>query len=330
MEEKYSNYTVRDLNEPVSPLEKFAKKVFNKLIEEGIPPIPSNYALYFFNMLEDEPKEFKDQVYEILSIEEANDIEKDLELEKKLKISFKYSKEILQRTALLYKLTKQLRELLNDTLKHLSHLASPKIAEKYLTNIETKISKISATMNKELKEIKETYSKNVEIIKEIESNSMFDMVYGVYNTKYFRKMLENEIKLIKKFNHKSSLVTLKINENILKNLKREKSLVILNRSIAKILLKTSRRSDIVAHLGGGVFAMLLKHTNMFGAEKTVERLSDIIANSAVFIEGEEIEIKIVASICEIEGEKTADEIIEKSIELLNKAQKENKLYIEGD
>jgi len=330
MEEKYSNYTVKDLNEPMSPIEKFAKKVFNKLIEEGVPPIPSNYTLYFFNMLEDEPKEFKDQVYEILSIEEANDIEKDLELEKKLKISFKYSKEILQRTALLYKLTKQLRELLNDTLKQLAHLASPKIAEKYLKNIENKISKISSTMNKELKEIKETYSKNVEIIKEIESNSMFDMVYGVYNAKYFKKMVENEIKLIKKFNHKSSLVALKINENILKNLKREKSLVILNRSIAKILLKTSRRSDIVAHLGDGVFAMLLKHTDTFGAKKTVERLSDIIANSAVFIEGEEIEIKIVASICEIEGEKTADEIIEKCIELLKKAQKENKLYVEGD
>jgi len=328
--QKYSNYTVKDLNEPMSPLEKFAKKVFNKLIEEGIPPIPSNYTLYFFNMLEDEPKEFKDQVYEILSIEEANDIEKDLELEKKLKISFKYSKEILQRTALLYKLTKQLRELLNDTLKQLANLASPKIAEKYLKNIENKIAKISSTMNKELKEIKETYSKNVEIIKEIESNSMFDMVYGIYNAKYFKKMVENEIKLIKKFNHKSSLVALKINENILKNLKREKSLIILNRSIAKILLRTSRRSDIVAHLKNGIFGMLLKHTDRIGAEKTVERLSDIITTSAIFIEGEEIEIKIVASICEIEGEKTADEIIEKCIELLKKAQKENKLYVEGD
>ena len=64
MEEKYSNYTVKDLTEPSSPLEKFAKKVLDKLIEEGIPPIPSNYALYFFNLLEEEPLEFKKQVYE--------------------------------------------------------------------------------------------------------------------------------------------------------------------------------------------------------------------------------------------------------------------------
>jgi len=330
MEEKYSNYTVKDLNEPTSPLEKFAKKVFDKLIEEVVPPIPSNYTLYFFNMLEEEPKTFKNQVLEILSIEDTQDLEKDLELEKKLKLSFKYSKEILQRTALLYKLTKQLRELLNDTINQFAHLASPKVAEKYLQKIENKIGKISSTMNKGLKEIKETYSKNVEIIKDIESNSMFDMGYGVYNAQYFKKMVENEIKLIKKFKHISTLITIKINENILKNLKMQKSAIVLNRSIAKILLKTSRRSDIVAHLGNGIFAMLLKHTDRIGAEKTIQRLSDIIANSSVFIEGEEVEIKIVSAICEIKAEHTTKELTDKCMKLLDTAQKENKLFVEGE
>ena len=330
MEEKYSNYTVKDLTEPMSPLEKFAKKVFDKLIEEGIPPIPSNYTLYFFNLLENEPKEFKEQVSEILSIEDTSDIEKDLELEKKLKLSFKYSKEILQKTALLYKLNKQLKEAINEVKKEIAHVASPKIVEKYLNSFTLKLDKTMSLMNKELQEIKDTYSKNVEIIKEIESNSIFDMLYGVYNINYFQKILKNEIKLIKKFNHKSSLVFLKIKDSILKNLKMKKSVVILNRSIAKILLKTSRRSDIVAHMGNGIFAMLLKHTDRIGAEKTVERLSDIIATSAIFIEGEEIEIKIVASICEINGEKNEKEYINNCLELLKQAEKEDKLYIEGE
>jgi len=330
MIDKYSNYTVKDLNEPTSPIEKFAKKVFDKLIEDGVPPIPSNYDLYFFNLLEDEEKNFKNQVCEILEIEDSRDIEKDLELEKKLKISFKYSKEILQRTALLYKLTKQLRGLLNDVSKQLIHIASPKVAEKYLQKLENNIEKISITMDKELKEIKENYSKNVEIIKDIESNSMFDMVYGVYNTKFFKRMLNNEIKIIKKFSHISSLITLKINENILNSLKNKKSPIILNRSVAKILLKTSRRSDIVAHMGNGVFSMLLKHTDRIGAEKTVERLADIISTSAVFIEGEEIEIKIVSSICEIKADSDSEELINKCLTLLETAQKEDKLYIEGE
>ncbi len=331
MEEKYSNYTVKDLNEPISPLEKFAKKVLDKLIEEGIPPIPSNYSLYFFNLLEDEKPEFKKQVYELISLEESDDLDKNLELEKKLKLSFKYSKEILQKTALMYKLTSQLKKILQDSLAQMAHIASPKTVEKYLKNIDGKITKISATMDNELKEIKELYSKNVEIIKEIESNSVFDMLYGVYNANYFKKLLENEIKLIKKFSHKSSLITIKVSDKVLKHFKLKKSLTIVNRSVAKILLKTSRRTDIIAHLGEGVFAMLLKHTDIIGAEKTVERISDIISNSAVFIEGNEIEIKIVGAICNLKPGIKADDYFQKCKEALIKAEKEDKLYItEGE
>ena len=327
MGEKYSNYTVKDLNEPISPLEKFAKKVLDKLIEEGIPPIPSNYSLYFFNMLEDEKPEFKKQVYELISLEESDDMDKNLELEKKLKLSFKYSKEILQKTALMYKLTAQLKKILEDSIAQMAHIASPKTVEKYLKSIDSKISKISSNMDKELKEIKEIYSKNVEIIKEIESNSVFDMLYGVYNAKYFKKLLENEIKLIKKFSHKSSLITIKVSDKVLKHFKLRKSLTIVNRTLAKILLKTSRRTDVIAHLGDGVFAMFLKHTDFIGAEKTVERISDMISNSAVFIEGNEVEIKIVGAICNLKPGIKADDYFKKCKEALKKAESENKLYV---
>ncbi len=331
MEEKYSNYTVKDLNEPISPIEKFAKTVLDKLMEEGIPPIPSNYTLYFFNMLEDEPAEFKKQVYELISLEDSDDLDKNLELEKKLKLSFKYSKEILQKTALMYKLSSTLKKLLQDSISQMAHLASPKTVEKYLKNIDAKITKISSNMDKELKEIKELYSKNVELMKDIESNTTFDMIYGVYNVKYFKKLLENEVKLIKKFSHKSSLITIKVSDKILKEFKLKKSVTVVNRSIAKILLKTSRRTDVIAHLGEGIFAMLLKHTDIIGAEKTIERISDMISNSSVFIEGNEIEIKIVGTICDLKPELLAEEYFEKCKNALKKAEKENKLYIvEGE
>ena len=331
MAKKYSSYVVKDLTDANSPLEIFAKKVLDKLIEEGIPPIPSNYTLYFFNMLEDEDKEFKKQVYELISLEESDDILKDLELEKKLKLSFKYSKEILQKTALIYKLSSQLKKLLQDSIEQIAHIASPKSVEKYLKNIDSKISKIASNMEGELKEIKELYSKNVEIIKEIESNSVFDMVYGVYNAKYFKKMLEKEIKLISKFSHKSSLIVIKVNDDILKEFKLKKSATIVNRSIAKILLKTSRRTDVIAHLGEGIFAMLLKHTDITGAKRTIERVADIISNSAIFIEGNEVETKIVGAICELKPEIKVDEYFIKCKNALQKAQKENQLYVvEGD
>ena len=325
--EKYSNYTVKDLNEPISPLEKFAKKVLDKLIEEGIPPIPSNYALYFFNLLEEESNEFKKQIYEFISLEESDDLEKNLEIEKKLKISFKYLKEILQKTALMYKLSTQFKKVIQDSIDQMSHIASPKMVEKYLKNIELKINKISKNMNKELNEIKSLYAKNVEVIKELESNTVFDMTYGVYNIKYFKKLLENELKLISKFSHKSSLIAIKVSDETISKFKLKKSITIVNRSLAKILLKTSRRTDVIAHIEEGIFAMLLKHTDIIGAEKTIERISDIISNSSVFIEGNEIEVKIVGAICDLKSDISPDVYFKDCKEILKKAEKENKLYI---
>ena len=330
MDEKYSSYTVKDLNEASSPLEKFAKKVLDKLIEEGIPPIPSNYALYFFNLLEDESPEFKKQVYELISLEDSDDLDKNLEVEKKLKLSFKYSKEILQKTALMYKVSAQLRKVLKESLAQLAHVTSPKVIEKHLKNIDAKIDKLSSIMDKELKEIKELYARNVEIIKDMESSTIFDMTYQVYNANYFKKILEKEIKLIEKFSHKSSLIAVKVREETLKQFKLQKSVTIVNRSLAKILLKTSRRTDVIAHLGDGIFAMLLKHTDIIGAQKTIERISDIITNSAVFIEGNEVEVKIVGAICDLKPEMKVDEYFSKCKEVLKKAEEEGKLFeVEG-
>jgi len=323
------DYIVNDLNEASSPLEKFAKRVFDKLISEGIPPLPSNYALYFFNMLENESPEFKKQVYEILSLEETRDIENDLEVEKKLKNSFKTTKELLQHTALMYKLSNQLKKLLSDVNAQLTHSASPKTIEKLLKLFEAKLKKVTEKMDEELKIIKEGYAKNIQLIKDIESNSVFDMVYGVYNHKYFLKTLEKEIKLMQKFKHISSVIFLKVDDSIIKSLSSQKSILMVNRSIAKILLKTSRRTDVIAHIKEGIFAMLLKHTDKIGAQKTIERLSDIISNSAIFIEGNETELKIVSAICEITGDTKLEDLLKKCEEVLEKAQKENKLYLEG-
>ena len=92
--ENFETVQTNSLSEPTTPLEEFAKKVFDKLIAENIPPIPYNYKVTFFNMLDNEDETFRKQVYELISLEETNELEKDIEFEKRLKASFKFSKEI--------------------------------------------------------------------------------------------------------------------------------------------------------------------------------------------------------------------------------------------
>ena len=90
-----------ELHEASTEIEKFAQKVLDKLIEEDVYPIPYYYSIYFFNMLEDEPKEFKKSVMELIELEGTNELEEDLKFEQKLKQSFKFSKEIVQHSALI-------------------------------------------------------------------------------------------------------------------------------------------------------------------------------------------------------------------------------------
>jgi diguanylate cyclase (GGDEF)-like protein len=323
--DKLSSFTPHDLAEATSPLERFAKKVFDKLIQEGVPPLPYYYQIYFFNMLDDEDESFRKNIYEMISIEESNDNEKDFELERKLKLSFKYSKELLQRTALIYKNAINIKEILSKYKDEINYIASKNALEKILKQIYSKIETIDRKLDLELIEVKKIYTKNIEILKEIESNSMFDQRYGVYNKNYFLKIVEKEIKLIDKFFHVSSLVAIKIKDDILKQLS-EKDKILANRSVAKIILKTSRRTDTIAHLGDGIFAMLLKNTDRIGASRTVERLADMISNATVFFEGEEVDLNIVGGIVEIKEKKDHIKYVENAITAMKQAEHDGMLY----
>ncbi len=309
-----------------SPLEEFAKKIFNKMLSENVPPIPYYYNIYFLNELDNESEEFKKHVYEMMSIEESSEVEKEIEIEKKLKYSFKYSKELLQKIAILYKNIQTLKSLLQKYIKENSHITNSKMFERILLSLEDNLQKVSSKFDRELSEIKELYSKNIEILKEIETSSVYDARYGVYNKNYFLKELKKEIMLSKKFKHPSSVITIKIKDKILKSLKSEKSKIMLSRSLAKIMLKTSRRTDIVAHIENGIFAMLLKSTDRVGAYKTVERLGDVVSLSTIFLEGEEISTEIVAGICEFNENYTEEVCLSNAFKAMEVAQKEDMLY----
>ena len=315
-----------DLNEASTEIEVFAKKVFDKLIEENVYPIPYYYSIYFFNMLEEESEEFKKSVIELIELEGGNELEEDLKFEQKLKKSFKYSKELVQNSAVVYKLSNILKEKNKNYLAEIDNVSTPQAFKNILLNSKKNVEVINKKLDISLQTIKELYAKNVTTLKEIEKESIFDSLYGLYNKNYFLREVKREISQINKFKHTSSLIILRVSSDILDKLKSEKSKVVVNRFIAKILLKTSRRTDIISHLGDGVFGMLLKHTDRIGAMKTSERLSDMISNSAMFIEGDELEVKIVIGISEIFSEKNEEEIVNCAYKKVDEAEKESQLY----
>jgi diguanylate cyclase (GGDEF)-like protein len=316
-----------ELSEATTELELFAKKLLDKMIEENIYPIPYYYSIYFFNMLEDEDAEFKKSVMEIIELESSNGLEEDLKFEQQLKKSFSYSKRIIKDTALLYKLFSLLKEKNNYFLKEAESAATPQVLKTIILNTKNQIEVINKKIEQALKDIKEVYAQNLSTLKEIEKESIFDSLYGIYNKQYFLNELEKEIKQIKSLKHISSFIILKAKDDILNKLKNNKSKILVNKMISKILLKTSRRTDIVAHLGDNKFGMLLKHTDRIGAIRTSERLADMISNSAMFIEGEELEVQIAIGISELTIEsENIEKVINCVYDKLEEAQKENALY----
>jgi len=315
-----------ELNEASTEIEKFAKKVFDKLIEENVYPIPYYYGIYFFNMLDEEDEDFKKSVMDLIELEGSNDFEEDLKFEQHLKKSFTYSKEIIKNSAFVYKLTNSLKEKNRLYLKEVENISTPQAFKNILLDSKKHTEIVTKKLSLSLQTMKELYAKNVSTLKEIEKDSIFDSVYNLYNKNYFLKETKKEIAQVNKFKHTSSLIVLKANDEIFETLKSEKSKIMINRFIAKIFLKTSRRTDIIAHLGDGIFGMLLKHTDRIGAMKTSERLSDIIGNSTMFIEGDEFEVAISIGISEILSDKNETQIVECAYKKLQEAEKENQLY----
>ena len=99
------------------------------------------------------------------------------------------------------------------------------------------------------------------------------------------------------------------------------------RTIARLLMKTSRRSDLVAHYGNGVFAMILKHTDLKSAQKASERLCELVSSSNFFLAEREINLKISIGIKAIIGDQGVEEQMIHALDAMAAADKVPEGYI---
>jgi len=314
--------TVLNMDEPSSDLEIYSKEVLNVLISDNLPPTPNNFSLYFDRLLEDKSESLRKQILSILELEESNDEENTIALEKNLKQGFSSVKNILGLTANLYKNINLMTKILD---KRKNELDSEKIDKETIISItgalEGDISKLNNILKKQNSQMKTLYEETAGIVKNVENETIFDNKFGVYNKRYLMNKIEQEMELIKEFNHKSSLIMIELSKELIQTIDNEKAVTLMTRTIARLLLKTSRRSDVVSHYGNGKFAMLLKHTDIESAKKASERLCDLVANSNFFLADREIHLKISIGITEINALYSVEETIVSAMDGIEKAYK---------
>jgi len=302
-----------------SDIEIYAKEVLDTLIADNLPPTPNNFSLYFDRLLEEKSSALRKQIYDMLELEDTNDTDTTIELEKSLKQGFSSIKGILDTTANLYKNMSLMTKILDKRKDELAK--DPAISETMgIVNIlESDVSKLNSILKTQSLQMKHSYDETAKIVKNVENETIFDNKFGVYNKRYLLTKIEQEIGLIEKFSHPSSLIMIELSRELQENIKSEKALTLMIRTIARLLLKTSRRSDIVAHYGNGVFSMLLKHTDIESAKRASERLCDLVSNSNFFLADREIQLKISIGITDIDTNHTIEEIIVSAMDAIEKA-----------
>ncbi|HIP14746.1 MAG TPA: GGDEF domain-containing protein [Sulfurimonas autotrophica] len=311
-----------DIEGASSDLEIYAKEVLNALIADDLPPTPNNFSLYFDRLLENKSENLRKQIYAILELEENNDDEKTIVLEQNLKQGFGSIKNILSVTANLYKNISLMTKILAKRRRELNATPESKEVLGIINNLEGDVSKLHSILKTQSSQMKSIYDDTAKIVKSVENETIFDNKFGVYNKRYLLTKIEQEIGLIKEFNHKSSLIMIELSRELNKSVKNDKAILLMKRTIARLLLKTSRRSDIVTHYGNGVFAMVLKHTDIESAKKASERLCDLVSNSNFFLADREIQLKIAIGVTDIDSKHSVEEIVVSAMDGIEKAYEE--------
>ena len=307
------------INEVSSDLEVYAKEVLEALIADNLPPTPYNFSLYFDRLLEEKSENLRKQIVSMLELEEGNNDENSILLEQNLKQGFGSLKNILTVTANLYKNMSLMGKILEKRKQELAQYPDIQDASAVISALEGDVSKLSDIVKKQSSQMKSMYDETANIIKSVEHETIFDNQYGVYNKRYLLGKIEQEAGMIKEFNHKSSLIFIELSRELASTIKNEKAIILMTRTIARLLLKTSRRSDIVAYYGNGKFAMLLKYTDIESAKKASERLCDLVSNSNFFLSDREIQLKISIGITNIDQFYSVEEIIVSALEGIEKA-----------
>ncbi|MFA6196714.1 MAG: GGDEF domain-containing protein [Sulfurimonas sp.] len=301
-----SDSTLKD--EPTSDVEVYAKEVLRALVADNLPPTPNNYSLYFDRLLEEKSEHMRKQIVSMLELDEGND-DKTIVLEQSLKQGFSSVKNILGITASLYKNMALMTKILDKRKEELAESSDNQTVVNIVSVLEGDVSKLNEILKKQSFQMKELYDETAAVVKNVENETIFDNQFGVYNKRYLLSKIAHEISLIEKFKHKSSLIMIELDRELKASIKNEKAVILMTRTIARLLLKTSRRSDIVAHYGNGVFSMLLKHTDIESAKRASERLCELVSNSNFFLGDREIQLKISIGITDIDAKLSVEEIV---------------------
>ncbi|PAF54395.1 hypothetical protein BKH42_00300 [Helicobacter sp. 13S00482-2] len=298
-----------------------AQNTVKKLEEEGLPAFPANYQLYFERLLEQEETSFKQKIQSVMDLQSMGE-DRAVAFEKSVKEGFKNIKQILDFIAVLYKNLQLVQSVTEKHMKSMEKIDNKIVLSNAISVFLKDIDKVNDVTSAQLNQIKELYQKTAQVISDINKNTIYDSRFGIYNKRYFMTLLEKENKLMEEFTHSSSILTMQLTKDIQDSIQDKSTLMVLLKNIAKLLLKTSRRSDIIGYIGDGVFGIGLKYSDIPSATKAAERFVHSVKTTNIFLGERDISLNVSVGIAKIIPERTAEDSLEAALSALQVALKE--------
>lgn len=308
----------QDLQE--ESIENFSTQVFKTLLSKNIPPLPLNYQTYFEALLNTKDIEFQKKISSITERSIEND-ERNITFEKSIHTAFANTRDILKCTQSIYKNL----VIMNEIEKKWSlDMEGSKSSIRYAQETQN----IQNEIDGQIMQLKDLYQKCNKILENINTNTMYDSKFDTYNKRYFIYLVQNEQKMIEKFAHASTIIMMSLPLSVTRYLQNDQTTaLVIMKTVAKLLLKTSRRSDIIGYIGNGIFAMLLRHCDISATQNASDRLISLMKNTNVFLGKREIHLDLNIGISLLSAERSSEDSLNMAIGALRNAQREGKPWI---
>lgn len=306
--------------------DKFSKSVLDALIKDNVPPIPTNYRIYFEKKLDAQTMTFKKKILEMMELEN-HDEGKQVSIEKKVKKSFGALNVLLQDMAMVYKNTELMKEVLEKRKNELAVNSANLALNNTTAAMQADVEKYTNLLARYSSDIKEKFEEVSQAYKSIEEQSDFDPIFEIYNKKFLTQKLQSCKEGFAKYNYQNSLILFKIKDEILEGFLDARDKNILLKNISKIITKNIAKGDILAHYQDGIFALLLQHCNLQNAQKLLEELCEKIYNTNFFISSAEIDMNLEVVLTLIKDESEIDKLLQDLIKKLPETGKESENFL---
>lgn len=297
---------------------QIAQEVFSELEKEDIPALPENFEAFFERYVGLENQELKEAMYQKAGIDTEYK-ERLLGYEKEMRNGVKNVRQILEVTKEIYQSVifahNATKRKANEILKVDNPIAFKSAIQLFFQDFEN----LQATMQDQIKQMQQAFSKIAQNIENINNNSIYDTQYGVYNKKYFVFLCEKEKSFLDSVGNCGILVSYGMSRQFLKQLRSQEHIKVALKTLAKILNKNTQSNDISCYFGAGKFLILHKY---IGLEKVLEKIKhtlQVAQENNLVLGDNEVSLGLCAGIAPVNSSYTLYESLELAVNACDRA-----------